>query len=525
MPIAQGATVPHITFCQFYHVYVHEITNNKVANKQQFLSKLSTRLKRPPSGEVHWQNAHRRFELVRPHLRKLPPQAYAKTSSDDTSLPSQVVNYAALTLMVFSANPTTSELLFDDAYFYWSILKAKAGDDFEKRKALLEVPAMMRNMGIQLMYTNEKNDFCWVKYYPDNSFLRNMLKLNKADTHEVKFLSGNIVYEEAFGVVLRNTHNPSDILQTRLRMFGVYRKGILHLTEYSSNEVSGLDLSEMQSQLGPLQDYFPKFMRERSLNLSRSFLVITLSRRYLQKMEQFKYFPSILLENAAASFSHFCNIYLTLWQSFPVSQVSTIFSRKLIAYMNKKINIAENAIYGCTAESFDFAVKKFGISGIALFQTPHSGDAASLEIVEQKEFRLLLEAVAYRNFYRVRFHNKQEDLSMLFSEASNRPQEDQEYAALVMSWIRAKTYPNLRLPFIISKDQNDKVIASHQYAMDKGVYMLEEDALWKELRLNHVLQKLELEMLVYDLSDDPVWKQLQLDYIHRLDSFVEQMPR
>ena len=525
IPLISSATVPRKTFYQFYHVYVHEIMTNQVTNEQEFLNKLNMKLKRSPSGEAHWLNAQTRFELVRSYLKKLPSHTFPKTLFDETFLPFHVSHYTLLTLTVFSTNPSKSELLFEDAYFYWCVLRTKVGDDFEKRRALLEVLEMLRNIGLELMFTNQVLSLSWIKYYPDSLFLKNMLNFNKADTRKVKFFSGNAVNEEAFDIVLRETHNPSNNLQTRFKMFEAYFKGILQLKRDPRLELSTLDMLEMHSQLGPLQDYFPKFMKERSTNLARSFLVITLSRRYLQKMEQTGHYPSIILENAGVAISHLCNIYLAFWQSFPLPQVSIIFSQKLNEYMNEKVKPLKNFINGCTAESFDSVLTKFGISGIALPRTPHDCYADSLAIVEQKEFRLSLEAFAYQNFYSARFRNKFTDMEAHFKGASKRPPEDKEFAALVLSWIKAKTYPNLKLPFNIAEDQNEKVVDFSEYANEMGVYSLEEDTLWKEFKLNHVLQKLELERIVYDMSDDPVWKELQMDYIHRLDSFVKLMPR
>ena len=523
MPIVQSATVPHNTFCQFYHVYVHEINTNQVANKQEFLSKLNIRLKRPPSGEGHWQNAHSRFELVRPHLRKLSPHTLTEASLDATFLPSHVGKYAALTIGVISDDPSTNKILFEDSYFYWSILKAKAGDDFEKRKVLLEVLIIMRKLGKRLMYTSSEMKLGWVRYHPNSSFLRNLLKSNQAKTRKVKFFSRNEALEESFGVILKKTHTSSDILQKRLEMFQYYHKGIIELSSDPIIKLSELGVSEIHSQLGPLQDYFPEFMRERSMNLSRSFLAITLSKRYLQKMKKTGYYPSLILENAVIAFSHLCKIYLNFWRSFPHIQARAIFSRKLIACINEKINIVDNALYGCTAESFDSAIKIFGISGIALPQTPHDGDADSLALVEQKEFRISLEAFAYRDFYSARFHNRPGDMSMHFKDALTRPQEDQKYAALVLSWIRAKTYPSVKLPFIITKDQNDTFIDHKLNVVKARVFSVKDDLAWKKFQMEHVIQKLELERLVHDLSDDPVWRELQLEYIRRLECFIKQM--
>ena len=63
--------------------------------------------------------------------------------------------------------------------------------------------------------------------------------------------------------------------------------------------------------------------------------------------------------------------------------------------MDFKVHHVDNAVYGCSAETFDAANKSLTISGIALPVTPHDGQAESLEIVKRKEFRLVMNMQLY----------------------------------------------------------------------------------------------------------------------------------
>ena len=150
--------------------------------------------------------------------------------------------------------------------------------------------------------------------------------------------------------------------------------------------------------------------------------------------------------------------------------------------------------------------------------TPHDGQAESPEIVKRKEFRLVLEAFVYKNFFTARLKNKQEDIGAYFRDPPTP--EDEEYAALVQSWVKAKVYPGLKLPFIIPQDQVDQFFKAQRLASQLGVVEENDSFVWRNYKLKHVVRKLELEMVLFDLSNDPVWKELQLDYIHRLDRFL-----
>ena len=453
-------------------------------------------------------------------MKTVPPHPFTKAPPNDTFLPFQVEEYVTVSQMAFMADLSAGEVLFEDAYFYWKVLMTKAENDFEKRESLLKVLAMLRDLGMQLKFTHDQLKIDWNKYYMDSLFLRILLNINKTKTGEVKFSSNNSKLEEAFNAILKSTDEPSYILQRRLQMFHVYHEEIQKLANNPKLMLSELESSEIRSQLGPLQDYFPKFMRERPACQSRSFLAITMSRRYLQKMEQTGYYPSAIMENAGVTFSHFCNIYRILWKSHPRSQASRIFSHNLAAYMKEKVKPRENAISGCTAETFSSAVKIFGIPEIALPPSPYDGQAASLAAVKHKEFRLLLETSAYLKFYKARFQIMQEDIRVHFLIGTP---EDKDYAALVQSWIKAKTYPNVKMPFIVTQSQITRILNSTHYALEEKADVLKDYEAWKKLNERHIARRLELEMVVHDLSDDPVWKELQMDYISRLHCFLKQI--
>ena len=504
----QGSSVSLNTFRQFYHIFIFEVSTMQVPCKEAFMSKLPHKLKKTTSDDVHWQNAKKRFHLVRPHLKKMNQRSSTDVTADDNI----VEEYVLLSRKVFAADPSTSELLFEDAHFYWNMLKVTAGEDYERRKALLEVLTLLRDLGMRYVSTNEKLNVKWAKYYPDSSFLRDLLKLNKSATKtEVKFFRNNELLGDAFVNVLKQSQETSLSLQKRLAKYKTFRESIISLA-VDFEDVGELEISEMHSHLGPFQDYFPGFMRERPNGFSRAFLGLTLMKRYLEKIERVETFPSIVFNNAGFAFSHMCNIYSVLWRTIPYSKVRLLFTAKLSAYMDDSISKLDNAIIGCTEDTLKSAIKLNGIPPIALPPTPQDKEADSIATVQRKEVRVLLEALAYRIFYKVCFFNQQVDLGS-FSDAQTLSLEDEEYAALVHSWIRAKTYTNVKMPFIIPKDQCENMAFFQAIELQKE----SGDPIWRDYRQTHVAQKLELEKILYDLSDDPIWKILQMDYIFRLE--------
>ena len=321
-----AATVSHNTFCQFYHIYLYEIMTNKVPNREAFMRKLSVKLKSPPSGEVHWRNAQKRFIIILPYLKQTLHQSYEESMPDNTTspvsfLPSQVKEYVVLSNKAFITDPSASAVLFDDAHFYWSALKMEAGEDYEKRSVLLELLTLLRNLGT--LFINDELEIDWVKYYLDNSFLRELANFNVTLTSTFTPFSNNEQFNEELRLILSSNQEPSISLQKRLVKYDEFRKTIFTYLMNSDN-LSDLEFSEMHSHLGPLQVYFPGFMRERPKSVSRALLSLSLSKRYLEATSKIRNFPTVVLNNAVSAFSQLCNVYLHSWESLPTSKASDL---------------------------------------------------------------------------------------------------------------------------------------------------------------------------------------------------------
>lgn len=514
IPIIQGAMVPFNVFTQFYHIFVYEMLNNKVPSMEAFLVKLHDKLLQPLCDDVHWQNAQKRYALVRPYMKYIPFRPLtAFNPSDKTFKSFQVEEYVSVTHQAFSNNRLTSEVLFDDAYFYWTMLRNNAGEDYEKRNALLGVLAQLRVLGMGYLPGTANSKVDWVAYYSDSWFLRETLKLSKTVSGEVEFLSRNEDFKKAFRSALEAAHEPSDSLQKRLEKFVEYQRISIQLPIRFSQKLNDIELMEMRSHLGPLQDYFPSFMRNRPEDMSRAFLNATMWKRYLERMKQVQVFPSVVLNSAYSAFSNMCIFYLLHWQAFSYSRGKTILSRKMTSYCDEDANLDDNAVHGCTPETFDAAVRLYGISSVALPPSPHDSKAASLAIVKKKEARLFIEAFAYRHFYQVRFQNAKKDMQEDFKKALIMAPEEKEFIDLVQSWVQAKVYANSKMPFMIPKKHLQSIIEFHNVA---SLQKNDDDPLWKAYKLEHIRSRIEIEMMVYDLSDDPDWKKLQWDYIMRL---------
>ena len=364
-------------------------------------------------------------------------------------------------------------------------------------------------------------DIEWEDYYSDSPFLRDLLMLNQKMTTSVSsssLLGYNSDLENAHRIILK-VIKPSGILQKRLDKYRFYSLAVFTLFNDARDE---LEKSAICSQLGPLQDYFPGFMRERPTDLSRAFLNLTVSKRYLDRMRHFKQFPSNVLRKAEIALTHLCNVYVLHWPTLPPSKAITILTSILLKKFNEPPNkVLDNAIYGCTAKTFDAAVMRYGVPPIATLTLPQDCDVSSIADLHRMESRLILEAFAYRNFYKTRFLNQPEDMEEHFRESMFMSPEDKEYAALVRSWVKAKTYPNLKMPFIIAKDQAENLFFFQSPAFQYSLKGLKDTSAQKEFKSDYVRRRLELEMVLHDMSDDQAWKELQWDYIRRLKELLQ----
>ena len=504
-------------FGQFYHICLYEILKRYVSSYEEFLSKLERKLEEGRSKEVHWQNALKRFEHVRRHIEPAP-----LIVSEDEGLLLMVKTYVDLTKIAFSNNPFLAEVLFDDALFYWRMLRIKAEDVLDKRKSLLQVLELLRYIGAHYMPSSLSLDIEWEDYYSDSPFLRDLLMLNQKMTTSVSsssLLGYNADLERAHEIILRQNKKPSDILQKRLDRYRFYSLAVSTLFSDARDE---LEKSAIRSQLGPLQDYFPGFMRERPTDISRAVLNLTVSKRYLDRMCHFKQFPLNVLRKAEIALAHLCNAYVLQWRKLPPSRAITILTKKLLGLFNElPSKVLDNAIYGCTAKTFDAAVMRYGIPAIAALPLPQDNVANSIADLQRMEARLYLEAFAYRNFYKTRFLNQPEDMEEHFRNSMLMAPEDKEYTALVRSWVKAKTYPNLKMPFIIAKDQAENLFFFQSPAFQNSLKGLKDTSAQKEFKSDYVRTRLDLEMVLYDMSDDQAWKELQWDYIRRLKELLK----
>ena len=505
---------------QFYHICIYDIVTMQVPDKKAFMLKLEKILKEGHSNEVHWQNALKRFEHVRPYL-DLGPSVPANTTDNDTLL-SMVQKYVQLSKIALSNNRSLAEVLFDDAFFYWDTLKIQAERDVEKRKALLQVLMLLRYIGMHFMTCATSVNVEWVEYYSDSTFLRSLLKAKKKTETTSKsfgsFLGHNADLETAQNIILDLFQEPSELLQKRLEKYRSYNLAASTLFSDTKNE---LERSAIHSQLGPLQDYFPGFMRERPTDLNRALLNLTLSKRYLEGMRNFERFPSNVLKIADIAFSHQCNVYYLHWKTLPRTHALSILSKFVLRYIIERSGkIIDNAIHGCTAKTFDAAVMRYGLPAITTPPFPQDSELNSIVDLQRMESRLILDSYAYRAFYKFRFLGQQEDMEVHFQESMLKAPEDKNYAALVRSWIKAKTYPGLEMPFIISRDQIEILFSFPMPALQKSLKQLKDNPIQEEYRREYARKKLELEMTLFEMSEDPVWRKLQQDYIRRLIKFL-----